>query len=306
MENQDIFNKIKTAAEKAATKDSPSMDKVWSRVEDKLDNKVLHKENNLWKKLAVAASILLVTSIAYQFFKTDKEIVNPQNNIVLKDDIETIIKDSLPNNNSIVEAETTNPLIKKEAEKILKEQITAAEKVAITEKTIIDPVSAPTSILESKSDNESVNDNKSESKKTNFRLKGRFFDAIGVRHNTQEVVAKKSEVQETKNAPLVVIDGNAIANSKKDGTQTLSELDNTEIESIVELKEPLYIINGVYYSEEDLFGKKPTSPYAPLDKQEIKTIKILQDEEAIATYGEKGKKGVVIITTKTGKPAVPK
>lgn len=306
MENQDIFNKIKTAAEKAETKDFPSMDKVWSRVEDKLDKKVLHKENKLWKKLAVAASILLVTSIAYQFFKTEKEIVIPQNDVVLKDNSETIIKDSLSNNNPIVTTESINPLIKKEAEKILKEQIAVYEKVVATEKITLDPVIAPTSVVESKSEKEATNDDKSESRKSNYRLRNRVYDAIGVHQNTQEVVTKKSETQETKNAPLVVIDGNAVANSKKNGTQTLSEMDSNDIESIVELKEPLYIINGVYYSEEDLFGKKPTSPYAPLDKQEIKTIKILQDEEAIAAYGEKGKKGVVIITTKTGKPAVPK
>ena len=62
------------------------------------------------------------------------------------------------------------------------------------------------------------------------------------------------------------------------------------------------LIDGVYYSENDLFGKNPTSPYAPLNKQEIKTITVLQDLEATSKYGEKGKKGVVIITTKYGKP----
>jgi TonB-dependent SusC/RagA subfamily outer membrane receptor len=84
-----------------------------------------------------------------------------------------------------------------------------------------------------------------------------------------------------------------------------SELPNLEpsnVDSLVILDEPLYIIDGIYYSENDLYGPNPTSPYAPLDKQEIKTITILQDLEATSKYGEKGKKGVVIITTKTGKP----
>ena len=69
------------------------------------------------------------------------------------------------------------------------------------------------------------------------------------------------------------------------------------------LPDPLYIINGVSYSEKELFGSKPSSPYAPLSKLKIETISILQDEKATAIYGEKGKKGVVIITTKTGKPS---
>ena len=60
------------------------------------------------------------------------------------------------------------------------------------------------------------------------------------------------------------------------------------------------------YSEEELFGPNPTSPYSPLNKQLIETISILQDEKAVSIYGEKGKNGVVIITTKDGKPAPKK
>lgn len=51
-----------------------------------------------------------------------------------------------------------------------------------------------------------------------------------------------------------------------------------------------------------MFGPKPTSPYTPLDKQDIISLNILLEEEAIKIYGEKGKKGVVIVTTKNGKP----
>ena len=94
---------------------------------------------------------------------------------------------------------------------------------------------------------------------------------------------------------MVVIDGKA---SKK----SLTNINPEEIESIVELKEPIYYINGVEYSEESLFGENPTSPYAPLSKQKIDTIVILQPEKAIPIYGEKGKKGVVIITTVGSKP----
>lgn len=75
-----------------------------------------------------------------------------------------------------------------------------------------------------------------------------------------------------------------------------------EVESITELKDPLYIINGIQYTEKELFGPNPTSPYTPLDKQEIETISVLLEEEAVDKYGEKGKKGVVIISTKDGKP----
>ena len=52
------------------------------------------------------------------------------------------------------------------------------------------------------------------------------------------------------------------------------------------------------YSEESLFGKNPTSPYAPLSKQKIEKIEVLQPTDAIKIYGKKGEKGVVIISIK--------
>ena len=40
MDNQDkIFNKIKNASQKAEEKDFPAFEKVWMRVEEKLDKK---------------------------------------------------------------------------------------------------------------------------------------------------------------------------------------------------------------------------------------------------------------------------
>ena len=64
MENRDkIFDQFKSAAENVAPKDFGSMESVWNRVEEKLDTKVLKKETKTWKKIAVAASILLCFSI---------------------------------------------------------------------------------------------------------------------------------------------------------------------------------------------------------------------------------------------------
>jgi hypothetical protein len=136
--------------------------------------------------------------------------------------------------------------------------------------------------------------------------KGKIFDAIGV-HNENESKSDKSiKISLNKNAPLVVIDGKAITSRSKTsndaGSRAFTDFDNDEIENVVELKEPLYVINGVYYSEEELFGSNPTSPYAPLSKQEIETIVVLQEKDAVPVYGEKGRNGVVIVSTKNGKP----
>ena len=307
MENQDkIFEQFKNAAEKAETKDFPEMEKIWSRVDAKLDTVVYKKQNNNWKKLAVAASVVLVGIIVFQFLKTEDKILIPENEIVVSDSKKENLPDTITEENAIVSIETEKPIIKNNAEEILQKQITNAQTVVVNEEPTPSAKEAEKMIFEAYSTAEKSK--KSAASPSNSVLKGRVFDAIGVSSSAkdaEEDKSAKSEIQEAKNLPLVVIDGKTITNNKKSGEEIVSELDKDEFESVY-LKEPLYIINGAYYSEESLFGKNPTSPYAPLDKQEIKTIKILQDENATAIYGEKGKKGVVIITTKTGKSVAPK
>jgi hypothetical protein len=119
---------------------------------------------------------------------------------------------------------------------------------------------------------------------------------------TMEVfINKENKVSNAKKEkPLLVY------NNKAEDKQTVKEVEMDEIESIIELPDPLYIINGTEYTEQELFGPNPTSPYTPLSEQEIDSITVLQQEKAILTYGPKGKKGVVIISTKNGKPAAKK
>lgn len=308
MENQDkIFEQFKNAAEKAETKDFPEMEKIWSRVDAKLDTVVYKKQNNNWKKLAVAASVVLVGIIVFQFLKTEDKILIPENEIVVSDSKKEVLSDTITEENAIVSTEeNTSFFNKKEVEKILKKQITNTQTVAVNDEPTSSVEKTEEMVVEPYSTAEKSK--KLAASPSNSVLKGRVFDAIGVNHSSkdaEEDKSAKSEIQEAKNLPLVVIDGKTITNNKKSGEEIVSELDKEAFESVY-LKEPLYIINGAYYSEESLFGKNPTSPYAPLDKQEIKTIKILQDENATAIYGEKGKKGVVIITTKTGKSVAPK
>ena len=305
MENQDkIVEQFKNAAQKAETKDFPEMEKIWSRVDAKLDTVVYKRQNNNWKKLAVAASVVLVGIIVFQFLKTEDKMLIPENEIVVSDAKKENLPEAVTEENEIVSTEeNTSFFNKKEVEKILKKQITNAQIVAVNDEPTSSLEKAEEMIVEAYSTAEKSK--KSAASPSNSVLKGRVYDAVSVNSSSKEDESAKSETQEAKNLPLVVIDGKTITNNKKSGEEIISELDKEEFESVY-LKEPLYIINGAYYSEESLFGKNPTSPYAPLDQQEIKTIKILQDENATAIYGEKGKKGVVIITTKTGKPVAPK
>ena len=75
-QNDKIFEQFKNLAQSSEVPPFSSIDKVWDKVEHKLDKKVLKKENKLWKKIAVAASVLLIISITYFNIKTtQKEII---------------------------------------------------------------------------------------------------------------------------------------------------------------------------------------------------------------------------------------
>ena len=319
MDNQDkIFDKFKEAAQNSERKDFPGMDKVWARVEDKLDKKEDKKAISLWKKIAVAASLLLLISLGAQFLKSDKNTTIQTPKVVVNETAkESIQKNKIEQNDAIVSSDS--PIIPKaEAIKILDKQIKQQE-VAVSEmqsslanepqaiqvpnaKASAEVAAAPISVQSGYSNEEEsfVESNKSVQNFDNSRTIQRESAKVAYA-DRQSQISKKS-------APLIVLNGNAISHSddQKRDKMMQKELPNLQpenVDSLVVLDQPLYIIDGIYYSENDLFGTNPTSPYAPLNKQEIKTITVLQDLEATSKYGEKGKKGVVIITTKTGKPA---
>ncbi|MBW1654867.1 hypothetical protein [Flavobacterium quisquiliarum] len=321
MDNQDkLFDKIKQASQNAEFKDFPGMEKVWSRVEDKLDKKEDKKTIVLWKKIAVAASLLLLISLGSQFLHTSKEDVNETPKVVVneKENIET---PAAENNETVVSSDT--PLVpKEEAVEILDKQIKQQEKVAVheiqstpkaiapppivTERANYDAImsASPIRAAESTEDDNSINSEK----EVTYQM---GYSSNPKRESAKVAFAEKNAPKTKKSNPLVVLNGTAMAHSddaKKDKMiqREIPNLNPENVDSLVVLDEPLYIIDGIYYSENDLFGNNPTSPYAPLDKQDIKTITILQDLEATEKYGEKGKKGVVIITTKTGKPTLKK
>ncbi|WP_374548372.1 hypothetical protein [Flavobacterium sp.] len=308
MENQDkLYNQFKSAAENAETKDFPGMENIWNRVEQKLDTKVLKKETKLWKKLAVAASILLVVSLGYHFWSNEKEISTPTNEIVTNDSIKKP-NISEENSNAVVSSEIQHPAIKENAEEILKQQIQTKDVVVMNDtvkpRKIATPVPAVVSEIKAEKDEDQkeIQANKYDGYLNNYGYNARSVQNNGNRlmlnsaGRNAEAKAKKS----TKDDPLLVVD------DKAEDLQSIGKLNADEIDSIVVLAEPLYIINGVEYSEKEVFGPNPTSPYSPLNEQDIETISILQKEKATEIYGRKGEKGVVIITTKNGKPKLKK
>jgi len=318
MDNQDkIFDKFKDTAHNSEQKDFPGMDKIWARVEEKLDKKEDKKAISLWKKIAIAASLLLLISLGTQIFKSDNNTSVPTSKVVVNETEKEVIQNSEKQKDAVA-VEESQIVPKAEAVKILDKQIqeqqtTVANNEAIT---ISEPVGtgiAPALVYE-KANAPILESSSSRYSNDEERVieKDKVADFAYSKKVERETFAAKADGQQAERAkkttPLVILNGKAMSHSNdvKRDEMMQAELPNLQpenVESLVVLDEPLYIIDGVYYSENDLFGDNPTSPYAPLNKQEIKTITILQDTEAVAKYGEKGKKGVVIITTKNGRPA---
>lgn len=300
MKDQDtLYNQIKAAADKAEAPNFDAMESVWQRVEEKLETGTLRKETALWKKIAVAASLLLLVTLGYQFFGTENTMIPSQGKVSQIDTVPKI----LPETNSLAGADTVNSLIKKDAEQLLQKQLQPKHQVAYEavsrkakaeeeEEEVIFPVTVTQmgSTMEGYFTADKVVANWAESTKE---------ADDNVAKDVEVYLKKENKISTAKQeAPLVVID------DKVSDLNNLNHINPETIDSLEILKEPLYIINGIYYTEQEVFGPNPTSPYTPLDQQDIVSLSVVKDEKAKALYGEKGKKGVVIISTKDGKPKV--
>lgn len=289
-----LYKKIQQAAENAEQKDFPGMEKIWARVEDKLETQTLKKEKHLWKKLAVAASIVLVGTLTFFLLQEKETIIVPENTVTTIDSSKNVIPTPESANGFV----NTTPEIKKEAEQILQQQIVIQNNIVINDtinykskKEIMIPVPiameevqemAKTSLVPTYNNNIS---NSASANDSGYLAKGKRYDL------SNSVNLLKENDKKTANDDLTLVDG-------KLTKESLSNLNPDDIDSIIELKEPIYFINGVEYSEESLFGKNPTSPYAPLSKQKIEKIEVIQPTDAVKIYGKKGEKGVVFITIK--------
>lgn len=291
-----LYKKIQQAAENAEQKDFPGMEKIWARVEDKMETQTLQKEKHLWKKLAMVASVVLVGTLTFFLLQENEAIIIPESTITTVD----TTKSSIPTPESENGLVNTNPEIKKEAEQILQQQIVIQNNIVINdtinykskkEVQLATPIAmeeadelARTSFAPN---NKNDISNSASINNSGYLAKGRRYDAVSV--ISAEAIQEKDK--KVANDDLVLIDGKLTKKSPKN-------ISNADYESVIELKNPLYYINGVAYTEEELYGENPTSPYAPLSKQNIDTIVVLQPERAIPIYGDKGKNGVIIITIK--------
>ncbi len=279
-DDEKIFEAFRQAADHSPDARFPGMEKIWGRVEDKLDGRKLRAGISRWKKLAIAASILLMGSLGYMWV-ADKDR-----------DQKVVI--------SVPEAKPeSKPLPTPRVPDSVRQIIIIEPQPAIVDAAPAPRIAPPSeAIVEIPAPSADVQQPPAQSEKT-------ADDIVAVQEQESQVeiaVTEPRKVAPVKSEPLLIVDGKAVAGKNYSDRKNVSADEDTET---VVLEEPLYIINGVEYSEQEMFGPNPTSPYAPLNRQEIESVKVLQGKEAIAAYGQKGSKGVLIIRTKNGKPASP-
>ena len=287
MENQDkIFDKIKNASQKAEEKEFPAFEKVWMRVEEKLDKKEDKKAIALWKKLAVAASLLLFFSLGYQILKPDSKIIVPNGtrdiNVVVqeKQDTNTIKKPS--------------EIIKSDAEVILKKQI--ENKVAVVQETTMpeEIISNGTGVSAVVEEDNTVYNTLNEVVVVGYttQKKSTLVGSVSMSSNKDSQKQKSANINQALQGRIA---GVQITNSQGYVSQGSPGLSPTirirGSASITQSNEPLYIIDGVPVNADDFKQLKPN---------DIKDINVLKDASSTAIYGSRASNGVIILTTKNG------
>lgn len=320
-ENNHIDELFRKAADQQQL-DFPMQDKIWSRVEERLETQHLSKSKKTWKQLAVAASGLLILSLGFQLWRSQDPVLPSERKAT-----ESLLN-SLPEPN---EAETTPteadqlpppPPVETSTETPAKTNQPSAQGIVTKPRSVAMPVI-------------SAERTEAPSATSDISLKKRAVSPATYQEKDEEMAKEKTgelnlgysrprpsgqgvnltgrsgfisdgvQVQEaTAKDPLYVINGKAITASSNSVLKLKMEreLKDVQMDSLIVLKNPLYIINGTEYTEEELFGPQPTSPYYPLQLQEITTSDVFLQKEGSERFGEKGKNGVIVITTKNGKP----
>lgn len=124
MKHQDkLFEAFKKASDQEENKDFPAMEKVWTRVEEKLDRKKDRKAIILWQRIGIAASVLLIATLGYIWMQP--ATIPAEQPIVVQPDTEI----QHPEKGIVLEETPTQEEQIEKREPITKQKVTAVEKI---------------------------------------------------------------------------------------------------------------------------------------------------------------------------------
>ncbi|QEH41356.1 T9SS type A sorting domain-containing protein [Chitinophaga sp. XS-30] len=110
--------------------------------------------------------------------------------------------------------------------------------------------------------------------------------ATGIIISRDNIIREVEEAPQAESAPVATAFGGEPAQIRLTGP-----IDTT--------RKPLIVVDGV-----PMDADKYPSPLQQLNPNDIDAITVLKDASATAIYGKKGQHGVILITTKKGKPAL--
>lgn len=113
-----------------------------------------------------------------------------------------------------------------------------------------------------------------------------FFRLRDVQSQSASTTSVSTDVTKTKEG-LSVSDNEVTVIKLNDGG--FSQTEKSQTTSVSLLNQPLVYIDGVKASTEDLKS---------LSAEKIKSVEVLKDKSALEKYGDEGKNGVILVTTK--------
>lgn len=114
-------------------------------------------------------------------------------------------------------------------------------------------------------------------------------------HKKEEKEESKYSTQDDKIAKILAGRTSGVQVTKPSGTAgSTSNIIIRGYNSINGANKPLFVIDGIPYSSDQLDSKR----YTDIDPENIKNVEVLKGLSATSVYGSSGRNGVIVITTK--------
>ncbi len=292
-----LFNEESKTNEEKTT--FPAFENVWSKIEQKLEEKPDKKRIiPIWFPYGIAASLVIGLGVFYFYNHKEDPLPNSQGTIVQNNNqtennsgdfdiqkIDSTFKRNLEDEIAVKDPEQKISVNIGEAP-INGVQITSINGVSDISASNIPP--PPPNFKAAASE-----------VKRNDDIEGVVVTAYGIKREKKEIAystttISSEKISSSKNSSVFQalqgrVAGVDIASANYDGNSDLEKNIKIRGAKSIDKNQPLVIVDGVPFSGEVL-GK--------LDANKIESVKILKDASATALYGSKAANGVIIIDSK--------
>ncbi|NML69220.1 TonB-dependent receptor plug domain-containing protein [Chryseobacterium sp. RP-3-3] len=291
--NQDIdkrFNDASKLSEEPAV--FPGFDKVWAKVEEKLDQKEEKKRIlPVWFPYGIAASLILGLGVLY--FLDKKETIAPGNSVIVEKP-----KDHLQRN----QIQTIDSTVKSNIEKEL-EPVTPTVLAYEPPSRVVGPTDVQNSGINSC--NLPVPPEISEERRYSGQGKRDTLRETSIEEVVVTGLGIKKMYEATTSASSVIIastdkgagrpsvlsslSGRVAGLTVSSGNGKDSEIRIRGARSM-SIDKPVFVVDGIVFESEK-------SLFSVLDSKNIKELRVIKGIEATALYGRKASNGVILVTT---------